>query len=429
MLVPFSRDGVEIICSRLKQWLDGRGVECWAAHTDRSVSSCAIRLSIIRKQILESSRRHWIAAVAVLAIVGLGYFAYTENRAPAGPVSPSGIPTGKPATGGSPPATFPTAVEVTRVTSTRLALDVAAVGTLRSNESVTLRPETAGRIATIGFRDGVTVKKGTVLVALDAAMQAAELEQAKANRELARSTQQRNEELFQKKFISKQALDASAATLRVQEAAVTLAEAKLAKTQIRAPFAGVIGLRNVGIGDYVKEGQDLINLEDIATLKVDFRLPEATLPQLRLGQPLEVTVDALPGEKFSAELDAVDPLVDAGGRSLSLRARLANSDGRLRPGMFVRVRLVLAEKPQALMLPEQALVPDPAGAFVYRVLNGTAEKVKVKTGVRRDALVEIVEGLRDGDVVVAAGQLKLRPGAPVRDVAAPAAASSAKAAQ
>ena len=365
------------------------------------------------------TRRHWIAAVSVIAIGALGVLAYNANRAPSGPTAPAapGAAGTKPAAGG-PPA-FPTAVEVAKVTTARLALDAAAVGSLRSNESVTLRPETAGRIATIGFKDGVAVAKGTLLVALDAATQAAELEQARANRELARSTQQRNQELFEKKFISKQALDASAATLRVQEAAVALAEARLGKTQIRAPFAGVIGIRSVSIGDYVKEGQDLINLEDIATLKVDFRLPEATLPQLKLGQPLEVTVDALPGEKFTATLDAVDPLVDAGGRSVSLRARLDNKAGTLRPGMFVRVRLALAEKADALMLPEQALVPDPAGAFVYRVVEGKAEKVKVRTGVRREAQVEIVEGLAAGDVVVSAGQLKLRPGAPVRDVAAP----------
>ncbi|TXG87123.1 MAG: efflux RND transporter periplasmic adaptor subunit [Rhodocyclaceae bacterium] len=365
------------------------------------------------------TRRHWIAAVSVIAIGALGVLAYNANRAPSGPTAPAapGAAGTKPAAGG-PPA-FPTAVEVAKVTTARLALDAAAVGSLRSNESVTLRPETAGRIATIGFKDGVAVAKGTLLVALDAATQAAELEQARANRELARSTQQRNQELFEKKFISKQALDASAATLRVQEAAVALAEARLGKTQIRAPFAGVIGIRSVSIGDYVKEGQDLINLEDIATLKVDFRLPEATLPQLKLGQPLEVSVDALPGEKFTATLDAVDPLVDAGGRSVSLRARLDNKAGTLRPGMFVRVRLALAEKADALMLPEQALVPDPAGAFVYRVVEGKAEKVKVRTGVRREAQVEIVEGLAAGDVVVSAGQLKLRPGAPVRDVAAP----------
>ena len=364
---------------------------------------------------------HRVIAFSVVGLVALGAIAYLANRGSEGPQAPAGGAAAKPAAGGA-PGGFPTPVEVARVTAARLAMEAAAVGSLRSNESVTLRPETAGRIATIGFKDGAAVGKGTLLMALDAATQAAELEQARANRELARSTQARNQELFEKKFISRQALDASAATLRVQEAAVALAEAKLGKTQVRAPFAGVIGIRNVSVGDYVKEGQDLINLEDIATLKVDFRLPEATLPQLRRGQSLDLTVDALPGEKFTAELDAIDPLVDAGGRSVSLRARLDNRDGKLRPGMFARVRLALAEKENALMLPEQALVPDPAGAFVYRVVDGKAEKVKVKTGTRREAQVEIVEGLAAGDVVVSAGQLKLRPGAPVRDVAAPPAA-------
>lgn len=370
-------------------------------------------------------RRHAVAVVAALSIAGLGWFAYSVNRAPAGPQAPAAGAAGKP--GGAPATMPPLAVETVRVAAARLQQEAAAVGTLRSNESVMLRPETAGRIAAIGFRDGAIVAKGAVLVALDAATQAAEAMQARANRDLARSTHQRNRELFEKKFISGQALDASAAALSVQEAAVALATAKLAKMQIRAPFAGVVGIRNVSVGDYVKDGQDLVNIEDIATLKVDFRLPEATLPQLKLGQPLELAADALPGEKFTATLDAVDPLVEASGRSLSLRARLANAEGKLRPGMFVRVRLTLAEKPAALMLPEQALVPDPAGAFVYRVVDGKAAKVPVKTGLRRNAEVEIVDGLAAGDVVVAAGQLKLRPGAAVRDIAAPPAAAPAPA--
>jgi len=371
-------------------------------------------------------RRRVVAAIAALSLGGLGWFAYTANHAPAGPQAPAAGAPGKPAAGGA-PAMPPTAVETVRVAVSRLEQEASAVGTLRSNESVVLRPETAGRIAAIGFRDGAVIAKGSVLISLDAATQAAEAMQARANRDLARATHQRNRELFEKKFISGQALDASAATLHVQEAAVALAEAKLAKMQIRAPFAGVVGIRNVSVGDYVKDGQELVNIEDIATLKVDFRLPEATLPQLKLGQPLEMTADALPGEKFAATLDAVDPLVEASGRSLSLRARLANPDGKLRPGMFVRVRLTLAEKPAALMLPEQALVPDPAGAFVYRVSDGKAEKVKVKTGLRRNAEVEIVEGLATGDVVVSAGQLKLRPGAAVRDIGTAAPAGTAAA--
>ncbi|MFC5300353.1 efflux RND transporter periplasmic adaptor subunit [Azospira restricta] len=369
----------------------------------------------------KSLRRHGVAIVSVLALGGLAYLAYNAYRAPAGAAAPAAgnAAAAKPGAGAPPAGGFPTAVELTRVARVSLVIDATAVGSLRSNESVTLRPETAGRIAAINFKDGVPVGKGAVLVALDDATQSAELAQARANLELAKATFKRNEELFAKKFISSQALDSAAATLRVQQAALALAEAKQAKTQIRAPFSGVVGIRNVSVGDYVKEGQDLINLEDMRTLKVDFRLPEAMLPRLKVGQPVEVVSDALPGERFTATLAAIDPLVDANGRAIACRARLDNAGGQLRPGMFVRTRLIFEARDDALMIPEQALVADPQQAFVFTVVDGKAKKVPVKTGLRRGAQVEVVEGLKEGDVVVAAGQLKLRDGAPVRDAAAP----------
>jgi len=186
-----------------------------------------------------------------------------------------------------------------------------------------------------------------------------------------------------------------------------------------APFDGVVGIRSVSPGDYVKEGDTLVNVEDIATLKADFRLPEAYLDRVRRGQVLALASDVLPDERFAAEVDAIDPLVDAQGRSIVLRAKLANPEGRLRPGMFVRVRVMLAERPGVLVVPEEALVPAPGGAaYVYRVVDERAQRVDVKTGARRDAQVEILEGLTPGDVVVTAGQLKLRDGARVTLAAA-----------
>jgi membrane fusion protein (multidrug efflux system) len=307
------------------------------------------------------------------------------------------------------------AVEVARVAPLDFADEAAAVGTLKSNESVVLRPETAGRIAAINFRDGAVVSRGTVLVALDAAVQEAELQQARANLELARSNYRRNADLLGKKFVSQQALDNSAATLKVQEAAVQLAEAKAGRMHVRAPFAGMVGLRNVSVGDYVKEGQELINIEDIATLRVDFKLPETYMGRIHKGQAVEVTSDALPGERFAAVLDAVDPLVDTGGRAISSRARLDNAAGKLRPGMFVRVRLQFGERKGVLMIPEQAVVPG-ASSSVFKVVDGKAVSTPVKLGVRRSAQVAVTEGLVAGDLVVTAGQLKLRDGAPVRPV-------------
>jgi membrane fusion protein (multidrug efflux system) len=308
-------------------------------------------------------------------------------------------------------------VETARATRVRLSDEVTAVGTLKSNESVILRPETSGRINHIAFRDGERVKKGALLLALDAGIQAAELQQAEASLALARANQSRNEDLFRKKFISPQALDNTRAALRVQEAAVALARAKLDKMRIRAPFDGVVGIRDVSVGDYVREGEDLVNLEDTNTLKVDFRLPEAYLNRLRVGLSLDVVSDALPEERFSASLSALDPLVDVGGRSISCRALLSNREGRLHPGMFVRVRLDFGADVDILTVPEEAVVTG-ASPLVFRV-EARDGRLAVKTapvrlGQRRAGQVEILEGLEDNAEVVISGHLKLRDGAAIR---------------
>ncbi len=369
---------------------------------------------------MNKNTRIGIIALALAGLAGLGWYAYTANRAPAG--NPAGA--GKP-TGGPPPGAMAVAVEVAKVDAADFSDEASAVGTLKSIQSVVLRPETPGRIAAINFRDGAVVARGAVLIALDAAVQEAELQQARANLALAQSNHKRNQELVAKKFVSQQALENSSAALKVQEAAVQLAEAKAGRMRIKAPFDGIVGLRNVSVGDYVKEGADLINIEDIGTLRVDFRLPETYLGRVLKGQTVEVTSDALPGERFAAVLDAVDPMVDQNGRAISSRARLDNAASRLRPGMFVRVRLLLGERKGVLMLPEQAVVPG-AQPTVFKVVDGKAVATKVGLGVRRAAQVEVVDGLVAGDIVVTAGQLKLRDGAPVRPVgegAAPAASA------
>jgi len=362
-------------------------------------------------------------------VVALGAYAYYANRAP------SGVQ-GEVARGDSsaPPAPGKVAggiavtVETAPVVTARLQADVVAIGTLRSNEAVVVRPEISGRIAEIGFAEGSPVKKGQLLVALDSSVYAAEVQQAKANLALAETTFNRTTELERQKFVSATAKDQSLNGLRVAQANLALAEARLAKTQILAPFAGVIGIRQVSIGDYVKEGQDLVTLEDISALKVDFRLPEVMLTDLRRGQAVEVASDAFPNRTFTATLDAIDPLVDQNGRAVILRARLKNTDGQLRPGMFVRTRLILEERANALTVPEEALMPAGTEQFVYKVVDGKAMRVRVKTGLRRGAQVEVVEGLQAGDVIVTAGQIKLREGAAVR-TGPPATAGAEKAAK
>jgi membrane fusion protein (multidrug efflux system) len=271
----------------------------------------------------------------------------------------------------------------------------------------------AGRIALIGFQEGQRVPRGATLVRLDPAINQAEVQQAQANLTLARAKYERANELQGKGFISGQAKDEAENNLKVAEAALALANARLARTEIKAPFAGVIGLRSVSVGDYVKEGADMVNLESIDALKVDFRVPEVYLKQVAVGQTLKVTLDALPGKSYDGKVFAINPLVDAAGRAMVIRAQVKNTDTALRPGMFARVRLITQATDEALVLPEQALVPQGDDQYVYRVVEGKANRVKVVTGQRRDGMVEIVDGVAAGDLVVNAGQLKLRDGSPV----------------
>jgi membrane fusion protein (multidrug efflux system) len=370
--------------------------------------------------------RKALFVIAPLAgVVALGAIAYYANRAPAtvqGEAGKGGPPAGAAGKGAGGVAV---SVETAPVATARLQDDVVAIGTLRSNESVVVRPEISGRISEIGFTEGGRVEKGQLLVALDSSVHAAEVQQAKANLALAETNFRRTTDLERDKFVAATAKDQSLNALRVAQANVALVEARLAKTQIRAPFAGVIGIRQVSVGDYVKEGQDLVTLEDISSLKVDFRLPEVMLSDLKRGQTVEVASDAMPNRTYAATLEAIDPLVDQNGRAVILRARLKNTEGQLRPGMFVRTRLILEERANALTVPEEALMPSGADQYVYKVVDGKAARVQVKTGLRRGSQVEVTAGLQAGDVVVTAGQIKLREGAAVRSGPSPGAPATA----
>lgn len=306
----------------------------------------------------------------------------------------------------------PARVAVAAVEEVPFARGLSAVGSLRSDESVVLRPEVAGRIQSIDFQEGQPVKQGQTLIRLDDSVPRAELAQARANLTLAQSHYRRSVELQDKGFVSQQARDESASTLKVQQAAVALAQARLDKMTITAPFAGTVGLRSVSVGDYVNQGQDLAPLEAIDPLKVDFRVPEMYLSKVGVGQRLTLRMDALPGQERTGEVYAVSPLVDAGGRSILLRAIVANKDAVLRPGMFARVQLLFSQD-KALVAPEAALSPSGETQYVYRVRNGVAERREVTIGERREGRVEILTGVAAGDQLVVAGLQRVTDGAPV----------------
>jgi membrane fusion protein (multidrug efflux system) len=305
----------------------------------------------------------------------------------------------------------------------RLEDDTQAVGTLRSRQGVVLRPETSGRVQALSFGDGQRVRQGQLLVQLDDTLQRAQFKQAEASASIARTNLQRSRELASQNFVSQSAVDQNAAALEVAMAQVALAQAQLQRMQVLAPFDGIVGIRSVNVGDYVKDGADLVTVEDLSSVWVDFRLPERFMARARAGQTVELALDSMPGRKFTARIDALDSQLDANGRSVLVRARLNNSDGSLRSGMFARVRAVFDVRNKALVVPEEALVPVGEKQFVFRVVDGpeggkVAQRVPVKVGMRLPGRAEILDGVKDGEAIVVAGQSRLARGdnIPVRVV-------------
>ena len=301
-------------------------------------------------------------SVVVVGLIGAGVLAWWwQNRVPVQATTvAAGNPPGNRAAGpgGQNAApSDPVPVEVGRVEAMRLEDDTQAVGTVRSRQGVMLRPEVSGRIAKLTFSDGQRVRRSQLLVQLDDSLQRAQLQQAEAQASIARTNLQRNKDLLAQNFISKSAVDQSGSNLEVAEAQVALAKAQLARMQIVAPFDGVVGLRMVNVGDYVKDGADLVNIEDLSSVWVDFRLPERFIARLKPGQGVQVTLDALPGRKYTGRIEALDSQLDANGRSVLVRAKLANAGGELRAGMYARSRVVFDVRENALVVPEEALVP------------------------------------------------------------------------
>ncbi|OYW66071.1 MAG: hypothetical protein B7Y26_08670 [Hydrogenophilales bacterium 16-64-46] len=304
-------------------------------------------------------------------------------------------------------------VNMMKVAATPVSNSVNAVGALIAEDTVTLRPEIDGRIASLSFREGQPVRKGAVLVRLDSAEQRARVAAAEADLKLAESRFKRSEELVAQNFISKQALDEARANLDILRARLRQEQVALDKTVLRAPFDGVAGLRQVSPGAYVAKGSDIVRVDALSTLKLEVPVPETYLPLIKINQPIALTVDALPGQRFSGKVHAIDPTVDTVSRNVRVRARIANPRGVLKPGMFARVTADLGGRQRTILLPEQVLVPRADGNYVFLAVNGKAELRKVMLGKREPGRVEILAGVAAGDTVVLDGQIKLRPGVPV----------------
>ena len=311
----------------------------------------------------------------------------------------------------------PPSVEVAKVEAARLTDDSQAVGSLRSRRGVILRPEVSGRITQLNFTDGQRVKKGQVLVQFDDQLPQAQIQQSMAELSIAQANQKRNQELVAQNFISQRSLDESAANLQVAQARLALSKATAERLKIVAPFDGIAGIRLVNVGDYLKDGADIVNIEDIDAIFVDFRLPERFQAKVKPGQTAMLEMDALPGRKFGAKIQAIDPLIDANGRSVGVRGCVDNRQLQLRPGMFARVNTVFGVRENARVIPEEAIVPQAGKQFVIRLVPSDAaasrpgfvsQRVEVKLGLRSPGKVEVLDGLEIGDTVVVAGQQRVQ---------------------
>lgn len=344
-----------------------------------------------------------IAMIGIAAASGAAWW-YQNKSQPA-----ANAPTGAAAAAAKPPA-----VDVAKVALTRLIDDTQAVGSLRSRQGVVLRPEVSGRVTQLNFRDGDRVRKGQLLVQLDDQLPLAQVQQSRAELSIAVANHVRNKDLVAQSFISQRTVEESAANLEVAQAKLALSLATAARLKIVAPFDGIAGIRVVNVGDYLKDGADIVNIEDIEAVLVDFRLPERFQSKVRKGQTAAINLDALPGAKFVAIIQAVDPLIDANGRSVGVRGCIDNRQLQLRPGMFARVTVAFGERDKAKVIPEEAIVPLGGKSYVIRLKPGGAagsrlsQRVEVKLGIRQPGRVEILEGLDEGDTVVTAGQQRIQ---------------------
>lgn len=366
----------------------------------------------------------WIACV-LLALAGGAAFYATDGKlwdlaertglARLTAARPAPQPAAPPSTGKGQPRDS-VAVEASAAVSTTSTEDLRGIGSLQSDESVQVSSEIAGRVTEIALTEGAPAAVGDVLVRLDDALAIAEVDDTQARFTLAQGNLERANSLAKSGNVTERARDEATTNAETSRAALELAKVRLSKHVIRAPFSGVAGIRRVSPGAYVTAGQPIVNLEKIDRLKIDFKLPELYLAQIKTGQAIDIMVDALPGRVFPGVIYAIDPHIDVNGRALSIRARLDNPDLILRPGLFARIRVKGQVKRNVLVVPEAAIVPRGEEKIIYMVRDGQAVEAKVTLGSRANGLVEILDGLAEDAMVVTAGQQKLKDGSAVEIV-------------
>lgn len=300
-------------------------------------------------------------------------------------------------------------IEAMVVIPTKLDNVVVVTGSVQANESLELKSETAGKITHIYFKEGKKVKKGELLVQVNDEEIRAQLTKQRFNRKLNEDIEFRQRKLLEKDAISQEEYDNVLNGLNTSIADISLLEAQLDKTKVRAPFDGIIGLRYVSEGALISINTPIANFYNISPAKIEFAIPGRYSMQVKPGQKINFTVES-DTSIFVGEVYAIEPQIDANTRTIKIRALAENTQGLLLPGQFVRVELVLGTTQNAILVPTEAVIPELNGHKVFIASNGKAKEVPVQTGIRSNLNLEIISGLKPHDTLITTGILQLRPG-------------------
>ncbi|NLT51915.1 MAG: efflux RND transporter periplasmic adaptor subunit [Ignavibacteria bacterium] len=305
------------------------------------------------------------------------------------------------------------AVDVKIMTGSKLENNVFSNGTLLSNEEVELKSEISGKIIAINFEEGSFVKKGQILVKINDAELQATLKKNKARLTLAADKEFRYKQLLEKNLTSQSEYDIANEELNSVKADVEYTEAMIAKTEIHAPFDGIVGLRSVSPGSLISPDKIIAKLQSINPIKVDFSLPQKYYEIMKAGKKISVKLSST-GKEYIGKVYAVEPKIEQETRTIKARAYVPNERRELAPGAYAEVNILLEEYQKTLMVPSDVVFPDISGEMLYVYKNGTAVQQKVHTGIRTEKDIQILSGIKEGDTIIVSGIIQLRPGTPVK---------------
>lgn len=341
-------------------------------------------------------------SILLLLVVGLiGYLVYNKVSGSNDTNAKIGPPKG--------PMAQKVAVKLYQVNPESLSDKITATGTILPNEEVDIRSELSGRITQLNFKEGSKVRKGQLLLAVNADEMQAEIKKLESNRKLYQDMEKRQRTLLDKEYISLQEYEQAKNQLSITLADLQAQRASLAKAYIRAPFDGVIGLREVSQGGYITPTTPIAKLVDISPVKINFTIPGRYIQQIKVGDEITFTMEG-DATAYKANIYAIEPNIDPATRTVQVRARYANNNEEVKPGAFVKISLALKEIEEAILIPSEAIIPEADGHLVYLAKDGKAVPKQVKIGLRSESMIQILEGLAPGDSVIRSGILQVRPG-------------------